>query len=192
MPAPRADDPRWSLEFAGGALMDLGCYGLHVMRRFGAAAVVRATARLHTGVDESCDVELEFPSGATGLSANSMVARRFVHPAGHRYKGDAMVHNFVKPQEDDRITITTPAGQPLGTPRPPRVLHLSAGGVRRSCPARRPLPLDTADAVANMALIDDAYRAAGMKPRALLRQRSLPVENSPECRLVRNVRAEGL
>ena len=26
MPAPAADDPRWSLELAGGALMDLGCY----------------------------------------------------------------------------------------------------------------------------------------------------------------------
>ena len=35
MPAPPADDPRWSLELAGGALMDLGCYGLHIMRQAG-------------------------------------------------------------------------------------------------------------------------------------------------------------
>ena len=39
-----ADDPRWSLELAGGALMDLGCYGLHVMRRLGHPSVVRAHA----------------------------------------------------------------------------------------------------------------------------------------------------
>ena len=35
MPTPGDDDPRWSLELAGGALMDLGCYGLHVMRSLG-------------------------------------------------------------------------------------------------------------------------------------------------------------
>jgi hypothetical protein len=30
---------------------------------------------------------------------------------------------------------------------------------------RGPLPLDTADAVENMAYVDAAYRAAGMSPR---------------------------
>lgn len=29
IPAPDPDDPRWPLSPAGGALMDLGCYGLH-------------------------------------------------------------------------------------------------------------------------------------------------------------------
>ncbi|PRC61244.1 gfo/Idh/MocA family oxidoreductase, partial [Mycobacterium sp. ITM-2017-0098] len=57
MPAPQSDDPRWSLDLAGGALMDLGCYGLHIMRRFGNPTVVSATATQRTpGVDESCDV----------------------------------------------------------------------------------------------------------------------------------------
>jgi predicted dehydrogenase len=32
IPAPADDDPRWSLELAGGALMDLGCYALHAHR----------------------------------------------------------------------------------------------------------------------------------------------------------------
>src|SRR5260370_20918105 len=44
MPAPEEGDPRWSLELAGGALMDLGCYGLHVMRRPGHASNGRAAA----------------------------------------------------------------------------------------------------------------------------------------------------
>jgi predicted dehydrogenase len=39
MPTPGDDDPRWSLELAGGALMDLGCYGLHVMRSLGRLGV---------------------------------------------------------------------------------------------------------------------------------------------------------
>ena len=39
MPTPGDDDPRWSLDLAGGALMDLGCYGLHVMRSLGRLGV---------------------------------------------------------------------------------------------------------------------------------------------------------
>ncbi|PRC61153.1 gfo/Idh/MocA family oxidoreductase, partial [Mycobacterium sp. ITM-2017-0098] len=81
-------------------------YGLHIMRRFGNPTVVSATATQRTpGVDESCDVELTFPSGATGLSTNSMVAEDYsftLRVIGTR--GEAFVHNFVKPHEDDRLT----------------------------------------------------------------------------------------
>ena len=35
MPAPGDNDPRWKLELAGGALMDLGCYALHFLRTVG-------------------------------------------------------------------------------------------------------------------------------------------------------------
>jgi hypothetical protein len=31
MPPPGDDDLRWSLPLAGGAMMDLGCYALHVV-----------------------------------------------------------------------------------------------------------------------------------------------------------------
>jgi len=167
MPEPQPDDPRWSLELAGGALMDLGCYGLHVMRRFGAAAVVRASAaQRRPGVDAWCDVQLEFPSGATGLSTHSMVADEFsftLRVIGTR--GDAVVHNFVKPQEDDRLTVTTEAGtivEHLGR-RASYTYQLEAFAAHVQL--GEPVALDTADAVANMALIDDAYRAAGMNPR---------------------------
>ena len=42
MPPPEADDPRRSLEMAGGALMDLGCYGVHVMRMLGHRSISAA------------------------------------------------------------------------------------------------------------------------------------------------------
>ena len=45
MPAPETSDPRWSFEMAGGALMDLGCYGLHVMRRLGHPSVIRRSCQ---------------------------------------------------------------------------------------------------------------------------------------------------
>jgi predicted dehydrogenase len=167
MPAPDASDPRWSFDMAGGALMDLGCYGLHVMRRLGHPSIIRAHAKERTpGIDEWCDVEVGFPGGATGLSANTMTAADYsftLRIVGT--KGDLLVHNFIKPNEDDRLTIRTPAGT--------RVEH---HGTRMSYSYQleafaahvlygTELPIDTADAVENMAYVDAAYRAAGMTPR---------------------------
>ena len=82
MPAPSADDPRWSLDLAGGALMDLGCYALHAQRVLGDFAggeprLVDATGAERAGapgVDEWTPVHLEFPSGATGLARCSIVS----------------------------------------------------------------------------------------------------------------------
>jgi predicted dehydrogenase len=167
MPEPDATDPRWSLELAGGALMDLGCYGIHVMRRLGHPSVLQAHAKEHSrSIDAWCDVEFAFPSGATGLSANSMVADDYlftIQIVGT--KGDVYVHNFIKPHDDDRVTIRTAAGttvEHLGTRRSYTYqLEAFADHVLHGTP----LPLNLADAVENMAFIDAAYRAAGMSPR---------------------------
>jgi predicted dehydrogenase len=167
MPAPGAGDPRWSLELAGGALMDLGCYGLHAIRQLGHPSVVRAHAEQRSpGVDAWCDVDFAFPSGATGRSANSMVADDYSFTfriVGT--KGDVLVHNFIKPHDDDRLTIRTPEGttvERLGT-RPSYTYQLEAFAAHVQHGA--PLPLNSADAVENMAYVDAAYRAAGMSPR---------------------------
>lgn len=147
--------------------MDLGCYGLHLMRQLGHPSVVRAHAKEHSaGVDAWCDVELAFPSGATGLNANSMVADDYTFTLrAVGTKGDVLVHNFIKPHDDDRLTVRTPAGtnvERLGT-RPSYTYQLEAFAEHVSNGA--PLPVDAADAVENMAYVDAAYRAAGMAPR---------------------------
>ncbi|WP_319437462.1 Gfo/Idh/MocA family oxidoreductase [Mycobacterium sp. RTGN5] len=172
MPAPDATDPRWSLDLAGGALMDLGCYGLHVMRQLGARGLGRpAITAAHAsqrspGIDEWCDVELSFPSGATGLNTNSMTAEDYsftIKVVGT--KGDALVHDFIKPNADDRLTIRTPGGtrvEHLGT-RPSYTYQLEAFAAHVLQGA--PLPIGVEDAVQNMQYVDAAYRAAGMSPR---------------------------
>jgi predicted dehydrogenase len=176
MPAPDDDDPRWALEMAGGALMDLGCYGLHVMRSLGRMtvpgvdghpSVVRAHAEQRTpGVDAWCDVEVGFPGGATGLTTHSMVADDYsftIRIVGTT--GDLLVHDFIRPSHDDRLTLRTARGttvERLGT-RASYTYQLEAfaAHVERGVP----LPFGPADAVANMAMVDAAYRAAGMAPR---------------------------
>lgn len=176
MPAPDPDDPRWSFELAGGALMDLGCYGLHIMRtlgRLGVAGIdgpptiVGAHAVQGTpGVDAWCDVSLGFPGGATGLSASSMVAGAYsftVRVVGS--KAEALVHNFINPHDDDRLSIRTPDGttvERLGT-RSSYSYQLEAFAAHVLDGAL--LPIDVRDAVQNMAYVDAAYRAAGMTPR---------------------------
>ena len=62
MPAPDPDDPRWSLELAGGALMDLGCYGLHAIYVMSRQTAIRPqvcaahASQRFPGVDEWYDV----------------------------------------------------------------------------------------------------------------------------------------
>lgn len=176
MPAPDAGDPRWSYELAGGALMDLGCYGLHIMRSLGrlavpgvqgAPSVVTARAEQRTPeVDARCDVEIAFPGGATGLSANSMVAEDYsftLRIVGTT--GDLLVHDFIRPSQDDRLTIRTAAGttvEHLGT-RASYTYQLEAFADHVLTGAA--LPFDSQDAVENMTLVDAAYQAAGLKPR---------------------------
>jgi len=167
MPDPGERDPRWLLDLAGGALMDLGCYGLHIMRQLGKPSIVRARAKVRSpGVDAWCDVELAFPSGATGLSANSMVADDRIHTLRIvGTAGDVLVHDFIKPSGDDRVTVRTPAGsvvEHLGT-RASYSYQLQAFAEHVQHGA--PLPLNIADAVENMAYVDAAYRAAGLDPR---------------------------
>lgn len=174
IPAPPDGDPRWSLDLAGGAVMDLGCYSLHAQRMLGELAgggpvllAARAGERAgHPGVDEWLDVDLALPGGATG-SARCHMAHGEVEMTfrviGDR--GEVLAHNFVQPHLDDRLTVTTPAGsrtESLG-PRSSYTYQLEAfaAAVREGAP----LPLDAADAVANMLLIDAAYEAAGLSPR---------------------------
>ena len=67
--------------------------------------------------------------------------------------------------DDDRLTINTADGtvvERLGT-RPSYTYQLEAFAAHVQHGAE--LPLDTADAVQNMAYVDAAYRAAGMMPR---------------------------
>ncbi|MER8222296.1 Gfo/Idh/MocA family oxidoreductase [Streptomyces sp. NPDC094143] len=172
--APAQDDPRWSLPLAGGALMDLGCYGLHALRMLApwAGGAPRLTASRAgeragaPGVDEWLDADLEFPGGATGAARCHMayggldMSLRIV---GSR--GEATAPNFVLPRLDDRVVVRTARGE--------RTEHLGirssytyqleafAAGVREGAS----LPLDANDAVATLRLIDACYRKAGFEPR---------------------------
>ena len=176
MPAPSADDPRWSLDLAGGALMDLGCYALHAQRVLGDFAggeprLVDATGAERAGafgVDEWTQAHLEFPSGATGRARCSMVSEdwdmslRVVGSAG-----EALIPDVLYQRYDDRIIISSEAGA--------RTEHCGeatsyASQFRAFISAVRvgaPYRTDADDAVATMSLIDTCYRAIGLGLRPM-------------------------
>ncbi len=174
IPAPPPDDPRWSLALAGGALMDVGCYGLHAHRVLapwagGEPSLVRADGAVREGcpgVDEWLDAELVFPSGARGVARCAMAGdetQMSCRIVGSR--GEAMAPNFVLPQLDDRLFVSTQTGRRVETlgRRPSYTYQLEAfttwvrGGAA--------MPTDSDDAVATMTLVDACYAAVGLEPR---------------------------
>ncbi len=172
MPAPDDDDPRWRLDLAGGGLMDVGCYGLHALRMLGAALggapkVVAARAgERDAGVDAWLDVELELPGGVPATLRSGMNAPAYdfsYRMVGAR--GQAFAPDFPRPHIDDRIVVTGPDGErveELGR-RSSYTYQLEALAAHLRDGA--PLVTDADDAVANMELIDEVYRAAGLAPR---------------------------
>ena len=176
MPAPDASDPRWDLELAGGALMDLGCYSLHSMRVLaplvgGEPTLVSAKGgerEGHPGVDEWMTAELVFPNGVTGSAGCNMASDH--HQMSHRLVGtlgEAVIKDFVNPHHDDRLVVSTQGGtrtEHLGN-RSSYTYQLEAftTAVRTGVPA--PAPVGADDAVRTMQLIDQCYEASGMQPR---------------------------
>ncbi|MFD3451374.1 Gfo/Idh/MocA family protein [Streptomyces sp. NPDC058691] len=174
IPAPPDSDPRWSLELAGGAMMDLGCYALHAQRALapwggGAPRLTGARGGEHAGmpgVDEWLEADLVFPGGATGTARCNMasdaedLSLRVVGSLG-----EVTAPNFVLPHLDARLLVRTPEGERVEEleRRTSYTYQLEAfaGLVRDGIK----VPTDADDAVESMRLIDDAYRAAGFAPR---------------------------
>lgn len=174
MPPPPDDDLRWSLELAGGSVMDLGCYGLHAHRMlapFAGGRPVLTDARGaeragRPGVDEWMEAHFEFPNGASGISLSSMVHDDFsmtLRLVGS--VGELVVADYVQPHKDDSLRVSVPAGtrvERLGT-RSSYLFQLEA--VRGHLRNGAELPIDIDDAVETAEMIDEIYRAAGFEPR---------------------------
>ncbi len=174
MTTPPPDDPRWSLDLAGGALMDVGCYALHAQRVLGDFAggeprLIGATGAERAGapgVDEWAEAHLEFPSGATGVARCSMTSDHWdmsLRVIGTT--GEALIPDFLYQRNDDRLIVTSSSGartEHCGTATSYTYqLQAFTSAVRDGAPYRT----DANDAVATMSLIDDCYRSIGLEPR---------------------------
>jgi predicted dehydrogenase len=170
IPLLRRGDIRFDLALAGGALMDVGCYTIHLLRTLAGAEpeVISAKAKQSSpGVDRAASAELSFADGRTGGIQCALLSTKFlsIWAKVHGDDGVLRVLNPYAPQFFHRISID--AG---GHKRVERVtrdptylfqLRAFAGAVLRG----EPIVTGPADAVANMRVIDACYRAAGLEPR---------------------------
>ena len=169
IPSPPDSDPRWSLELAGGATMDLGCYVLNAARQFGrwlgqTPSVVRAEATLKKpGVDAAMWVELAYH-------------RRYPWPAalGHERGGpsDGLDrHRDGGHGSRPGVRCSAP-GQPDRHPRDGSTDEQTLGdqtsytyqlaALADTLQTGAEFLIDVDDSVANAELIDEVYRRAGL------------------------------
>ena len=170
----RAGELRHEFELGGGALMDLGCYPMHWVRTVMQAepTMISAIARQdRAGVDVAMDALLEFPGGARAEVSTSMAEEQ--PPVLHAQlvvegdKGKLTAVNPLSPHGGHELIVATGDGRrseelPGETTYHHQLRHV----VSVLAGDARPLT-GGADAVANMRIIDAAYRAAGMLPRGM-------------------------
>ena len=170
IPLYRRHDIRWDYALGGGALMDLGCYTVNLLRYLAGAepTVIRAQAKVRAPqVDRWMAAELRFPNGISARMTNSFfsavllrVSARVVGEAG-----ELRVINFVLPQLWHRLTVQSGQGKRVehfpGESSYVHQLRAFVAFVRQGTPC----PTDAADGVANMRVIDAIYEKAGLQRR---------------------------
>lgn len=169
-PLPKFSDIRYSYPLAGGATMDAGCYAVNMVRTFGGSTpeVVSAQAKLHNPqIDRAMTAELRFAAGHTGRVRCSMWSRRLLEISAKVVgdRGRLHVLNPVLPQMFHRLAVRTADDNRVESfPRRASYayqLDAFAAAVLRG----EPVTTTPQDAIENMTVIDNIYRAAGLPLR---------------------------
>jgi predicted dehydrogenase len=169
-PLPKFSDIRYNYSLAGGALMDAGCYPVHMVRTFGGSTpeVVSARTKLRDPkVDRAMTAELKFAGGHTGRIRCSMWSSRLLQISARVIgeRGEARVLNPVLPSAFHRLTIRSHDGRRVErfSRRTTYAYQLDAfaAAVLRG----EPVKTSPEDAIENMTVIDAIYRAAGLPLR---------------------------
>ncbi|HTW07526.1 MAG TPA: Gfo/Idh/MocA family oxidoreductase [Acidimicrobiales bacterium] len=165
---------RWDLELAGGSLMDLGCYCVHMVRTVAGSEpkVLRAAAvEGPRGVDVTMEADLEFAGGLPATISSSMVANESVWPEAMTFRavgreGEVEILNPMAPQLGHRVTATladgTKVNEVLDTPT--SYVHQLRAFCRIISGEEAPLT-GGQDSIDNMKVIDAIYEASGLGMR---------------------------
>ncbi|MEB3022698.1 Gfo/Idh/MocA family protein [[Mycobacterium] crassicus] len=169
-PVPRSSDIRYQYSLAGGALMDAGCYPIHMLRTFGGGTpeVIAAQAKLRgPSIDRTMTAQLRFPAGHTGAISCSLWSSNLLQVSARVIgdRGELRALNPLMPQYFHRLRVRSQRGR-----RVERFDHKAsyayqldafADAVLRGVPVRT----TPEDAIENMTVIDAIYRAAGLPLR---------------------------
>ncbi|WP_433303386.1 Gfo/Idh/MocA family protein [Actinoplanes sp. CA-030573] len=153
-------------ELGGGALMDLGCYPVHWLRSvFPGEPVVGATSSVAnpSGADIRLRAELTFPGGVEAVVEADMTEgialRSALTLTGER--GTLLADNVVFPSAGHSITLEIDGVPRVSTVAGRTTYDHQLDAVLEGLRAGTPLPTEGEDPIANMAVIDAIYTAAG-------------------------------
>lgn len=170
MSPPDPANVRFDPELGGGALLDMGCYGISICRMVFAAEPVSVRAWWQIdptfGVDVSAAAILEFPGGRVGVASCSFVGngQGFYTVIGRR--GSIEVPRGIIPGQGRRIPeALVIVADPLGGRREetfPAIdqYRLMVENFGAAVLSGNPVHLPLSDSIANMRVLDAAARAA--------------------------------
>ena len=173
-PLLKRNDIRWSRELAGGSLMDAGCYPVNMVRAAvhavggGEPRVVSARgAFTGRGVDRVLHAELAWDDGPVATVRCGMFSPTrpvAVHLTITGAAGSVRIRNPLLPQLGGRAVYRIDGRRVVDrAERSPSYDHQLVA-FRNAIIDGTPFPSTVDDAVANMTVIDDCYRAAGVTP----------------------------
>jgi predicted dehydrogenase len=175
IPLPRPKDIRYQYDLAGGAVMDVGCYAIHMNRLFagGEPEVTEASAktlRSKPDLDRWLQAKLRYPSGISGVATCALLSNQVLN-IGVRIEGARStlhVINATAPQYANLMWTRKRRERPRwvrveGRKKASYAYQLEAfaNAVLRDGPVLTP----PADAVANLKVMDAVYEAAGLPLR---------------------------
>ncbi len=172
IPLPLPKDIRYRYDLGGGAVMDVGCYALHMNRLVAGEEpeVTRASAKtVRPDVDRWARAELRYPTGVTGTMTCALLSAHLLK-IGVKVTGELgtlTVFNPTGPHFGYRMTVRRPDGRQRvrvdGAKKPTYAYQLEA--FRDAVLHGGPVLTPPADSIANMAVVDAVYRAAGLPVR---------------------------
>ena len=170
IPLPRKNDIRYQYELAGGATMDVGCYAIHQLRLLAGAEpeVVAASAKLaRPNVDRWMQADFRFPDGRTGRMTCALWSARLLDLRGRvsGTDGDFRILNPTGPQFYNSLTVRSKTRTTRERVRGEATYVYQLEAFAAAVLEGKPVLTGPADSVANMRVVDEVYRAAGLPVR---------------------------
>jgi predicted dehydrogenase len=166
------DDIRWDITIGGGSMMDIGCYPVYWARWVVGAEPTVVSAQADCPVpeiDASMSVELRWESGITGLVRCSMVlphgTSRVLRLDVFGRDGRMLVTNPAGPQWGASLVVETAAGTETFEVDRTATYDYQLAAYRDAVELGVVQPTMGDEPIANMVVVDECYRAAGLRPR---------------------------
>jgi predicted dehydrogenase len=177
-PLAKPGDIRYQLDLAGGAMMDMGCYPISLLRLLAAGPrVTSATAKLSSpGVDRAMDARFSLPEGGNARVRCSMFSKSVLrlHAQVTGSEGSLKVFNPFAPQFGHRVRIENASGTRREKFSRRATYDYQLEAFAAAVEDGAPFPTTAVDAIRTMELIDATYVAAGLPIR-----QPTPVDPTP-------------